>query len=216
MAGLVPAIHVSILPFMEKFTTLTGIAAPLPMINVDTDMIIPKQYLKTIKRTGLGTGLFAELRYDEDGKPHPHFVLHKPPYTEAKILITGENFGCGSSREHAPWALLDFGFRCVIAPSFADIFYNNCFKNGILPIKLPQEEIDKLLDDASRGANATITVDLENQEIRGPDGGVIHFDIDPFLKRCLMEGLDDIGLTLEKAEHIENFETSSRARRPWA
>ena len=137
--------------FMEKFTTLTGIAAPLPMINVDTDMIIPKQYLKTIKRTGLGTGLFAELRYDEEGKPHPHFVLHKPPYTEAKILITGENFGCGSSREHAPWALLDFGFRCVIAPSFADIFYNNCFKNGILPIKLPQSEIDKLLDDASRG-----------------------------------------------------------------
>ncbi|HKA46597.1 MAG TPA: 3-isopropylmalate dehydratase small subunit [Methyloceanibacter sp.] len=201
---------------MEKFTTLTGIAAHLPMINVDTDMIIPKQFLKTIKRTGLGQGLFAELRYDEDGNPHPHFVLHKAPYTEANILITGENFGCGSSREHAPWALLDFGFRCIIAPSFADIFYNNCFKNGILPIRLPQSEIDKLVDDASRGANATITVDLPNQEIRGPDGGVIHFDIDPFLKRCLMEGLDDIGLTLEKAHHIEAFETEHRTRRPWA
>jgi 3-isopropylmalate/(R)-2-methylmalate dehydratase small subunit len=201
---------------MEKFTTLTGIAAHLPMINVDTDMIIPKQFLKTIKRTGLGQGLFAELRYDEDGNPHPHFVLHKAPYSEANILITGENFGCGSSREHAPWALLDFGFRCIIAPSFADIFYNNCFKNGILPIRLPQSELDKLVDDASRGANATITVDLPNQEIRGPDGGVIHFDIDPFLKRCLMEGLDDIGLTLEKAHHIEAFETEHRTRRPWA
>ena len=237
MAGLVPAIHVSILPvlpqirgcpgrrqgmtnkpgkrFMEKFTTLTGIAAHLPMINVDTDMIIPKQYLKTIKRTGLGKGLFAELRYDEEGKPHPHFVLHKPPYHQATILITGENFGCGSSREHAPWALLDFGIRCVIAPSFADIFYNNCFKNGILPIALLQSEIDKLID-ASRGANATITIDLPSQEIRGPDGGVIHFDIDPHQKRCLIEGLDDIGLTLEKAEHIETFETGSRVRRPWA
>jgi 3-isopropylmalate/(R)-2-methylmalate dehydratase small subunit len=201
---------------MEKFTTLTGIAAHLPMINVDTDMIIPKQFLKTIKRTGLGQGLFAELRYDEDSNPHPHFVLHKAPYSEANILITGENFGCGSSREHAPWALLDFGFRCIIAPSFADIFYNNCFKNGILPIRLPQSELDKLVDDASRGANATITVDLPNQEIRGPDGGVIHFDIDPFLKRCLMEGLDDIGLTLEKAHHIEAFETEHRTRRPWA
>jgi 3-isopropylmalate/(R)-2-methylmalate dehydratase small subunit len=201
---------------MEKFTTLTGIAAHLPMINVDTDMIIPKQYLKTITRTGLGKGLFAELRYDETGEPLPDFVLHQPPYTEAKILIAGENFGCGSSREHAPWALLDFGFRCIIAPSFADIFYNNCFKNGILPIVLPQEEIDKLIDDASRGANATMTVDLEAQEIRGPDGGVIHFDIDPFRKRCLMEGLDDIALTMEKAEHIEAFEKESGARRPWA
>jgi 3-isopropylmalate/(R)-2-methylmalate dehydratase small subunit len=200
---------------MEKFTTLTGIAAPLPMINVDTDMIIPKQYLKTIKRTGLGQGLFAELRYDEAGQPKPDFVLHQAPYDKAKILIAGDNFGCGSSREHAPWALLDFGFRCVIAPSFADIFYNNCFKNGILPIRLPQEEIDKLLDDASSGANATITVDLENQEIRGPDGGVIHFDIDPHLKRCLIEGLDDIGLTMEKAEHIDRFEAASKLRRPW-
>ena len=192
---------------MEKFITLTGIAAHLPMINVDTDMIIPKQYLKTIKRTGLGKGLFAELRYDEEGKPKPDFVLYKSPYDKAQILIAGDNFGCGSSREHAPWALLDFGFRCLIAPSFADIFYNNCFKNGILPIKLPQSEIDKLIDDASRGANATISVDLANQEIRGPDGGVIHFDIDPFLKRCLTEGLDDIGLTLQKAEHIDGFET---------
>ena len=150
------------------------------------------------------------------GKPHADFVLHKPPYHQAKILITGENFGCGSSREHAPWALLDFGISCIIAPSFADIFYNNCFKNGILPIALPQEEIDKLIDDASRGANATITVDLANQEIRGPDGGVIQFDIDPFRKRCLMEGLDDIGLTLEKGDAIEAFEGKARAERPWA
>jgi 3-isopropylmalate/(R)-2-methylmalate dehydratase small subunit len=201
---------------MQKFTTLTGIAAYLPMINVDTDMIIPKQYLKTIKRTGLGKGLFAELRYDEAGKPHADFVLHKPPYHQAKILITGENFGCGSSREHAPWALLDFGISCIIAPSFADIFYNNCFKNGILPIALPQEEIDKLIDDAARGANATISIDLANQEIRGPDGGVIKFDIDPFRKRCLMEGLDDIGLTLEKGDAIEAFEGKARAERPWA
>jgi 3-isopropylmalate/(R)-2-methylmalate dehydratase small subunit len=201
---------------MQKFTTLTGIAAYLPMINVDTDMIIPKQYLKTIKRTGLGKGLFAELRYDEAGEPHADFVLHKPPYHQAKILITGENFGCGSSREHAPWALLDFGISCIIAPSFADIFYNNCFKNGILPIALPQEEIDKLIDDAARGANATISIDLANQEIRGPDGGVIRFDIDPFRKRCLMEGLDDIGLTLEKGDAIEAFEGNARTERPWA
>ncbi|HET7211309.1 MAG TPA: 3-isopropylmalate dehydratase small subunit [Methyloceanibacter sp.] len=201
---------------MQKFTTLTGIAAVLPMINVDTDMIIPKQYLKTIKRTGLGQGLFAELRYDEKGAPIPDFVLHKPPYTQAKILITGENFGCGSSREHAPWALLDFGICCLIAPSFADIFYNNCFKNGILPITLPQAEIDKLIDDAGRGANATLTIDLPAQEIRGPDGGVIRFDIDPFRKRCLIEGLDDIGLTLEKAGEIDAFEQRARLERPWA
>jgi 3-isopropylmalate/(R)-2-methylmalate dehydratase small subunit len=201
---------------MQKFVTLTGIAASLPMINVDTDMIIPKQYLKTIKRTGLGKGLFAELRYDEQGKPLPDFVLHKPPYDKAVILITGENFGCGSSREHAPWALLDFGIRCIVAPSFADIFYNNCFKNGILPITLPQSEIDKLIDDASRGANAVLTVDLEAQEIRGPDGGKIAFDIDPFRKRCLMEGLDDIGLTMEKADAIDAFEREARAARPWA
>jgi 3-isopropylmalate/(R)-2-methylmalate dehydratase small subunit len=201
---------------MQKFTTLTGIAAVLPMINVDTDMIIPKQYLKTIKRTGLGKGLFADIRYDEKGAPLPDFVLHKPPYNEAKILITGENFGCGSSREHAPWALLDFGIRCLIAPSFADIFYNNCFKNGILPITLPQAEIDKLIDDAGRGANATLTIDLPAQEIRGPDGGKIHFEIDPFRKRCLIEGLDDIGLTLEKAEAIDAFERRARLERPWA
>jgi 3-isopropylmalate/(R)-2-methylmalate dehydratase small subunit len=201
---------------MEKFTTLTGIAAHLPMINVDTDMIIPKQYLKTIKRTGLGEGLFAELRYDEDGKPLPDFVLHQKPYTDATILIAGDNFGCGSSREHAPWALLDFGFRCIIAPSFADIFYNNCFKNGILPIVLPQSEIDKLIDDAARGDNARLTVDLEAQEIRGPDGGVIKFDVDPHRKRCLIEGLDDIGLTLEKADAIEQFERQNAASRPWA
>ena len=201
---------------MQKFNTLTGNAAYLPMINVDTDMIIPKQYLKTIKRTGLGSGLFAELRYDEAGKPHPDFVLHKPPYDKAKILIAGENFGCGSSREHAPWALLDFGISCIIAPSFADIFYNNCFKNGILPIVLPQPEIEKLIDDASRGANAVLHVDLPNQEIRGPDGGKIQFDVDPFRKRCLMEGLDDIGLTLEKADAINEFEGKSRVERPWA
>ncbi|MGH6791192.1 MAG: 3-isopropylmalate dehydratase small subunit [Methyloceanibacter sp.] len=201
---------------MQKFTTLTGIAAHLPMINVDTDMIIPKQYLKTIKRTGLGNGLFAELRYDEAGNKLPEFVLHKPPYDKAVILITGENFGCGSSREHAPWALLDFGISCIVAPSFADIFYNNCFKNGILPITLPQAEIDKLIDDTSRGANAVLTVDLEAQEIRGPDGGAIKFDIDPFRKRCLMEGLDDIGLTMEKADAIQAFEQASRATRPWA
>jgi len=201
---------------MDKFTKLEGVAAPLRMVNIDTDMIIPKNYLKTIKRTGLGKGLFAEKRYNDDGSENPDFVLNKPAYRKAKILVVDDNFGCGSSREHAPWALLDFGFRCVIAPSFADIFYNNCFKNGILPIRLPQSEIDKLLDDASRGPNATITIDLPSQEIRGPDGGVIRFDIDPFLKRCLMEGLDDIGLTLEKAHHIEAFETEHRTRRPWA
>jgi len=200
---------------MEKFTTLTSVAAPLPMINMDTDMIIPKQYLKTIKRTGLKEGLFAELRYDENGKKDEDFVLHNAPYDKAQILVTGDNFGCGSSREHAPWALLDFGFRCIIAPSFADIFYNNCFKNGILPIVLPQAEVDKLLDDASRGANATITVDLENQEIKGPDGGTIHFEIDPFRKRCLLEGLDDIALTFEKGDAIERFEAENAAARPW-
>jgi len=201
---------------MEKFTVLEGVAAPLPMINVDTDKVIPKQYLKTIKRTGLGTGLFAEMRYNADGSENPDFVLNKPAYRNAKIIVAGDNFGCGSSREHAPWALLDFGIRCVISTSFADIFYNNCFKNGILPVTLPQAEIDKLIDDASRGANAPITVDLAAQEIRGPDGGVIHFDIDPFRKRCLMEGLDDIGLTLEKGAAIDDFAARSRAARPWA
>src|SRR5246127_4459038 len=181
---------------MQKFTKLSGIAAPLPMSNVDTDMIIPKQFLKTIKRTGLGKNLFDELRYEMDGREKPEFVLNKPAYRKAQILVTGENFGCGSSREHAPWALLDFGIRCVIATSFADIFYNNCFKNGILPIKVSPEDLEKLMDDAQRGANATLTVDLPAQEIRGPDGGVVKFELDAFRKHSLLYGLDDIGLTL--------------------
>ncbi|MGR3779884.1 MAG: 3-isopropylmalate dehydratase small subunit [Albimonas sp.] len=200
---------------MDKFTKLEGVAAPLPIVNVDTDMIIPKQYLKTIKRTGLGKGLFDEMRYDADGNENPDFVLNKPAYRNAQILVAGENFGCGSSREHAPWALLDFGIRCVIAPSFADIFFNNCFKNGILPIVLPQEEVDKLMDDAQRGSNAVLTVDLENQVINGPDGGEIAFEVDPFRKRCLLEGLDDIGLTMEKASNIDAFEARARAAQPW-
>lgn len=200
---------------MDKFTKLTGVAAPLPMRNVDTDMIIPKQFLKTIKRTGLGKSLFFELRYDDAGKDISEFVLNQPAYRDATILVTGENFGCGSSREHAPWALLDFGFRCVIAPGFADIFYNNCFQNGILPIMLPQADVDKLMDDASRGANATITVDLESQEIRGPDGRAIKFDIDPFRKHCLLNGLDNIGLTMEKHEHIQAFEEKAAVAKPW-
>ena len=199
---------------MEKFTTLTAVAAPLPMVNVDTDMIVPKQFLKTIKRTGLGEGLFYELRYDENGKAKD-FVLDRPAYKEAKILVAGENFGCGSSREHAPWALLDFGIRCVIAPSFADIFYNNCFKNGILPITLPQEQIDLLMDDAERGANAIVTVDLEKQEITGPDGGKISFEIDAFRKHCLLNGLDDIALTLEKDDKIAAFESQRGGAQPW-
>jgi len=200
---------------MDKFTTLTGVAAPLPMRNVDTDMIIPKQFLKTIKRTGLGTNLFHEMRYDQAGKEVPEFVLNQPAYRKATILVTGENFGCGSSREHAPWALLDFGIRCIIAPDFADIFYNNCFQNGILPIKLPQADVDKLMDDASRGSNATLTIDLEKQEIRGPDGGMIKFDIDPFRKHCLLNGLDHIGLTLEKQKSIDAFENKTQAAKPW-
>jgi 3-isopropylmalate/(R)-2-methylmalate dehydratase small subunit len=200
---------------MQPFTVLTGVAAPLKIVNVDTDMIIPKQYLKTIKRTGLGTGLFAEMRYKEDGSENPDFVLNRPAYRKAQILVAGDNFGCGSSREHAPWALLDFGIRCVISTSFADIFYNNCFKNGILPIKVSPEDIEKLFDDAERGANATLTVDLENQEIRGPDGGAVKFDIDPFRKHCLLNGLDDIGLTMEKAPAIDAYERKI-AERPWA
>ncbi|HEY7643420.1 MAG TPA: 3-isopropylmalate dehydratase small subunit [Hyphomicrobiales bacterium] len=200
---------------MDKFTELTGVAAPLPMINVDTDKIIPKQFLKTIERTGLGKHLFQEMRYDAGGNENPEFVLNRPAYRNAKILVTGPNFGCGSSREHAPWALMDFGIKCVIAESFADIFYNNCFKNGILPVALPKAEIDKLLDDASRGANATITVNLEAQEIRGPDGGVIRFEIDPFRKKCLIEGLDDIGLTLQKQDRIGDYEAKRDAARPW-
>jgi 3-isopropylmalate/(R)-2-methylmalate dehydratase small subunit len=199
---------------MEKFTTLTGVAAPLDMVNVDTDMIIPKQYLTTIKRTGLKDGLFSELRWEADGTPKD-FVLDRPPYRHAKILVAGDNFGCGSSREHAPWALLDFGIRCVIAPSFADIFYNNCFKNGILPIKLPQEQIDRLMEDASKGANATMTVDLAAQEIVRPDGDRIAFEIDPHRKHCLLNGLDDIGLTLRKGEKIDRFEADREATQPW-
>ena len=200
---------------MQKFNTLRGVAAPLPMINVDTDMIIPKQFLKTIKRTGLGKNLFDEMRFEMDGKEKPDFVLNKPAYRKAQILVAGENFGCGSSREHAPWALLDFGIRCVIAPSFADIFYNNCFKNGILPITLPQSDVDLLMDDAKRGSNAILTIDLENQVITGPDGGHVHFEIDPFRKRCLLEGLDDIGLTMEKKSDIDDFEKKQRDAQPW-
>ena len=201
---------------MDKFTTLSGVAAPLPIVNVDTDMIIPKDYLKTIKRTGLGTGLFAEMRYNEDGSENPDFVLNKPAYRNARILVAGDNFGCGSSREHAPWALLDFGIRCVISTSFADIFYNNCFKNGILPIVVSQEDLDKLMDDAERGSNATLTVDLEAQEIHGPDGGVVRFDIDAFKKHCLLNGLDDIGLTLAKSARIDTYESQLAETRPWA
>jgi 3-isopropylmalate/(R)-2-methylmalate dehydratase small subunit len=200
---------------MQPFTTLTGVAAPLRIVNVDTDMIIPKQYLKTIKRTGLGEGLFAEMRYREDGSENPDFVLNKPAYRKAQILVAGDNFGCGSSREHAPWALLDFGIRCVISTSFADIFYNNCFKNGILPIKVSPEDLDKLFDDAERGANATLTIDLEAQEIRGPDGGVVKFEVDEHRKHCLLNGLDDIGLTMEKAPAIEAYE-KKLGERAWA
>ena len=201
---------------MQKFDVLTGVAAPLPILNIDTDMIIPKQYLKTIKRTGLGKGLFSEMRYREDGTENPDFVLNKDAWRKAEILVAGDNFGCGSSREHAPWALLDFGIRCVISTSFADIFYNNCFKNGILPIVVSPDDLKKLMDDAERGANATLTVDLVNQVIKGPDGGEVSFDIDPFKKHCLLNGLDDIGLTLEKASEIAAFEAQNATARPWA
>ena len=200
---------------MEPFKTLDGIAAPLNMINVDTDMIIPKQFLKTIHRTGLGKALFDEMRYNTDGSEKPDFVLNKPQYRKAQILVAGDNFGCGSSREHAPWALLDFGIRCVIATSFADIFYNNCFKNGILPIRLPQAEVDKLMDDAERGSNARVSIDLEKQEIRGPDGGMIKFEIDAFRKQCLLNGWDDIGLTLRSEDKISAYEKNHKAQAPW-
>src|SRR6476660_3987664 len=200
---------------MQPFKKLSGVAAPLNMINVDTDMIIPKQFLKTIKRTGLDSALFHEMRTRPDGSENPDFVLNKPAYKKAQILIAGANFGCGSSREHAAWSLLDFGIKCVISTSFADIFYNNCFKNGILPITVSAEDLKKLHDDAGRGANATLTVDLEKQEIRGPDGGVVRFEIDPFRKHCLLNGLDDIGLTLEKAEAIDRFEKDMAESRPW-
>ena len=200
---------------MDKFTTLTGIAAPLPLINIDTDMIIPKQFLKTIKRSGLGVNLFDEMRYDDDGKEIADFVLNQPAYRAAEILVAGDNFGCGSSREHAPWALLDFGIRCVIAPSFADIFYNNCFKNGILPIALPQEQVDVLMQDAEKGANARITVDLEAQTVTASDGTSFAFEVDAFKKHCLLNGLDDIGQTMEKAASIDAFEAQANVARPW-
>src|ERR1700754_1519936 len=201
---------------MDKFTKLEGVAAPLRAINVDTDMIIPKQYLKTIKRTGLGIGLFSEKRYRDDGSENPDFVLNKPAYRNAKILVAGDNFGCGSSREHAPWALQDFGITCVISTSFGDIFYNNCFKNGVLPIMVPPEDLEKLFDDAERGANATLSIDLEAQEIRGPDGGVVKFDIDPARKHIMLNGLDDIEQTNLKKDKIASFEAKSQAARPWA
>ena len=201
---------------MDKFTQLEGVAAPLRMVNVDTDMIIPKQYLKTLKRTGLAKGLFSELRYKDDGSDNPDFVLNKPAYKNAKIIVAEDNFGCGSSREHAPWALMDYGIRCVISTQFGDIFYNNCFKNGVLPIKVSPEDLDKLLDDAKRGANATLSIDLAAQEIRGPDGGVVRFDLDPFRKHCLLNGLDDIGLTLAKAGEIDSYEKKAAGARPWA
>jgi 3-isopropylmalate/(R)-2-methylmalate dehydratase small subunit len=200
---------------MEKFTKLTGVAAPMPLVNIDTDMIIPKGFLKTIQRVGLGVNAFAEMRYDNDGNEVEDFVLNKPAYRNAEILVAGDNFGCGSSREHAPWALLDFGIRCVISTSFADIFYNNCFKNGILPVRVSPEELEQLMDDAERGANATLSVDLEKQEIKGPDGGTISFEIEEFRKHCLLNGLDDIGLTMQKTQEISDFEENQKLSQPW-
>jgi 3-isopropylmalate/(R)-2-methylmalate dehydratase small subunit len=201
---------------MEKFTKLEGVAAPLRVLNVDTDMIIPKQYLKTLKRTGLSKGLFSEMRYNDDGSDNPDFVLNKPAYKSAKIIVAEDNFGCGSSREHAPWALMDYGIRCVISTQFGDIFYNNCFKNGLLPIKVSPEDLEKLFDDADRGSNATLSIDLEKQEIRGPDGGVVKFDIDPARKHIMLNGLDDIEQTNLKKDKIASFEAKSQAARPWA
>ena len=201
---------------MEKFTTLTGVAAPMPLVNIDTDMIIPKQFLKTIKRTGLGANLFDEMRFDRDGNEVEDFVLNKPAYRNAEILVAGDNFGCGSSREHAPWALLDFGIRCVISTSFADIFYNNCFKNGILPVVLPKEQVDALMQDAEKGANSRITVDLVDQVVTGSDGETYSFEVDAFKKHCLLNGLDDIGLTVENAASaIDAYETKVSVERPW-
>src|SRR5690606_22386483 len=202
-------------PEMEKFTTLTGIAAPMPLVNIDTDMIIPKQFLKTIKRSGLGANLFDEMRYDADGNEKPDFVLNKPAYRNAQILVAGDNFGCGSSREHAPWALLDFGIRAVISTSFADIFHNNCFKNGILPIVLKPEEVAVLMKDAEKGANARMDIDLEAQTVTSSDGEVFHFEVDSFKKHCLLNGLDDIGLTMERAPAIDAFESRAAVERPW-
>jgi 3-isopropylmalate/(R)-2-methylmalate dehydratase small subunit len=201
---------------MDKFTTLTGVAAPMPLVNIDTDMIIPKQFLKTIQRSGLGKNLFDEMRFTQDGKEIPDFVLNQPAYRSAQIIVAGDNFGCGSSREHAPWALLDFGIRCVISTSFADIFFNNCFKNGILPVVLPQDAVDHLMDDARKGANARISVDLDSQTVTASDGTTFKFEVDAFKKHCLMNGLDDIGLTLEKATAIDSFEARNATLRPWA
>src|ERR1700733_8441815 len=201
---------------MQKFTTLTGVAAPLPLINIDTDKIIPARHLKSVERTGFGRFLFESMRFRTDGSENPDFVLNKPAYRKAEILVAGANFGCGSSREHAPWALLDFGIKCVIAQSFADIFYNNCFQNGVLPIKLPAETVALLTDDAQKGANARLTIDLQKQTITRPDGSTVSFDIDPFRKHCLLNGLDDIGITLQKEKAISAFETRQRAQEPWA
>ncbi|MBE2278464.1 MAG: 3-isopropylmalate dehydratase small subunit [Rhodobacteraceae bacterium] len=201
---------------MDKFTTLTGIAAPMPLVNIDTDMIIPKQFLKTIQRSGLGKNLFDEMRYTPDGAEIPEFVLNQPAYRQSQIIVAGDNFGCGSSREHAPWALLDFGIRCVISTSFADIFYNNCFKNGILPVVLPQAAVDHLMDDARKGANARINIDLENQTVTASDGTSYGFEVDAFKKHCLLNGLDDIGLTMAKASAIDAFERKAAVTRPWA
>jgi 3-isopropylmalate/(R)-2-methylmalate dehydratase small subunit len=200
---------------MDKFTVLTGIAAPLAIINVDTDKIIPARHLKSVSRTGYARWLFETLRYRPDGSENPDFVLNKPAYRKAEILVAGENFGCGSSREHAPWALLDFGIRCVIAPSFADIFYNNCFQNGVLPIRLPAATVALLMEDAQKGANARLGIDLDKQIITRPDGSIVHFDIDPFRKHCMLNGLDDVGITLQKEKSIAEFETRRRARQPW-
>jgi len=200
---------------MEKFEKISGIAAPMPLINIDTDMIIPKQFLKTIKRSGLGVNLFDEMRYDDNGDEIPDFVLNKPAYRSSEIIVAGENFGCGSSREHAPWAIKDFGIRCVIAPAFADIFYNNCFKNGILPITLPQDQVDVLMKDAEKGANARMEVDLVAQQITTSDGEVFSFEVDEFKKRCLLEGLDDIGQTFQKVAAIDSFEAKASDARPW-
>ena len=200
---------------MEKFEKISGIAAPMPLINIDTDMIIPKQFLKTIKRSGLGVNLFDEMRYDDNGDEIPDFVLNKPAYRSSEIIVAGDNFGCGSSREHAPWAIKDFGIRCVIAPAFADIFYNNCFKNGILPIVLPQEQVDVLMKDAEKGANARMEVDLVSQQIITSDGDIFSFEVDEFKKRCLLEGLDDIGQTFQKVAAIDGFEAKASVARPW-
>ena len=200
---------------MDKFEKLSGVAAPMPLINIDTDMIIPKVFLKTIKRSGLGVNLFDEMRYDDDRAEIPDFVLNKAQYRNAEILVAGNNFGCGSSREHAPWAIKDFGIRCIISTSFADIFYNNCFKNGVLPIILPQEQVDALMKDAEKGSNARIEIDLADQTVTSSDGDVYSFEVDAFKKHCLLNGLDDIGLTMEKVGSIDNYEAKLSSERPW-